>query len=401
VAQESAELLLEIGCEEIPATFMRDALALLKKSLLEQLSEARLSYGEAQTYGTPRRMIVHVMDVQTHQSPEERTVRGPAKRACFDADGRPAKALIGFARSQGVEPDAVQFTGTPGSEYAVVQVHDSGKPAAEVLSEIIPIVIRGMTFPKMLYWGEAQMRFARPLRWLLALLDEQVIPFEIEGIPSGNRTRGHRFLSPNEWEVYSAKEFFTRLREACVVYDPEERKRIIRKGTQELAQSTGAKAVMEDALLEENVFLTEYPRLLLGSFPEEFLNLPASLLATTMQKHEKFFPIIDSSGKLLPHFISVYNAGKEDSVREGNEWVLVARFNDAKFFYEEDIKQSLDALVPRLERILFQQKLGTLLMKTSRLGALGWRRRWIGKRHEPPGCSGPPTSAKPTSPARW
>lgn len=370
MAQESAELLLEIGCEEIPASFMRDALALLKTSLLEQLAEARLSHGEAETYGTPRRMIVYVPAVQAHQSPEERTVRGPAKRACFDAEGKPTQALTGFARSQGVEPDAVQFTGTPGSEYAFVQVHDSGKPAPDVLSEVIPAVIRSMTFPKMLHWGEARMRFARPIRWLLALFGNQVIPFELEGIVSSNRTRGHRFLSPGEWEVHSAKEFFTRLRESCVVYDPEERKRIIVEGVQQLAQTIDATPLMSDELVEENVFLTEYPRVLIGSFPEEFLNLPKSLLASTMQKHEKFFPVIDSSGRLLPHFISVYNAGKEDSVREGNEWVLVARFNDAKFFYEEDIKQSLDAFVPRLERILFQQKLGTLLMKTSRLGAL-------------------------------
>lgn len=370
MAQESAELLLEIGCEEIPASFMRDALLLLKTSLLEQLTEARLSYGEADTYGTPRRMIVHVLAVQTHQSPEERTVRGPAKRACFDAEGKPTQALMGFARSQGVEPDRVQFTGTPGSEYAIVQVHDLGRPALEVLSEAIPAVIRNMTFPKMLYWGEAQMRFARPLRWLLALLGGQVIPFEVAKIQSGNRTRGHRFLSPGELEVHSAKEFFTRLREACVVYDPEERKRIIAEGVHQLVQTIDAKALISDALVEENVFLTEYPRLLIGSFPYEFLDLPASLLTSTMQKHEKFFPVVDSAGRLLPHFISVYNAGKEAPVREGNEWVLVARFNDAKFFYDEDMKQSLDALVPRLERILFQQKLGTLLMKTSRLGSL-------------------------------
>ncbi|GIV06375.1 MAG: glycine--tRNA ligase beta subunit [Fimbriimonadales bacterium] len=367
---ERATLLLEIGCEEIPAAFMRGALEQLQERLSALLSELRLEHGSLRTLGTPRRLIALVADVARQQTPQERIVRGPAKRACFDAQGNPTQALIGFARSRGVEPHQVQFQETPQGEYAFVQEYDPGQPAVQALAEALPKMILSMTFPKMLRWGHRKMRFARPIRWIVAMLGREVIPFELEGIPSGSHSRGHRFLAPEPFAVESPERFLEQLRAAHVIADPEERARIIVDGATRLAHSIGAHAVIEPDLLDENAFLVEQPHLLLGGFPETFLRLPAPVLISAMKKHEKFFPVVDAEGALLPRFISVYNNGDPDKVREGNEWVLVARFNDAAFFFEEDRKQPLEAFVPALGRILYQQKLGTLLDKVHRLETL-------------------------------
>ena len=370
---QSATLLFEIGCEEMPAAFMRGALAQLRTLLAQALQESRLPFGTIATYGTPRRLIALVSEVATHQTPEERTVRGPAKRACFDAEGKPTPALLGFARSQGVDPNQVQFLETPQGEYAFVQKRDEGQPATVVLAERLPALIRQMSFPKTLRWGTHQLRFGRPIRWIVAMLGNTVIEFEIDGIPSGRYSRGHRFQAPQPFEVRSPEGFLQQLRAAHVMADPEERKAFIREEAIRLAREIDAQPLLSDDLLEENTFLVEYPHLLRGAFPETFLQLPAPVLISAMQKHERFFPLVNAEGKLLPGFISVYNNGNPDNVREGNEWVLVARFNDARFFFEEDLKQPLTAFVQGLERMLFQQKLGTLLHKTVRLQRLAER----------------------------
>lgn len=369
----SATLLFEIGCEEMPAAFMRGALEQLRALLEATLRESRLSFSSVSTYGTPRRLIALAHEVAIHQTPEERTIRGPAKRACFDAEGKPTQALLGFARSQGIAPEQVQFMETPQGEYAFVQVRDEGQPATTVLAERLPTLIRQMTFPKTLRWGTHSLRFGRPIRWIVAILGEQVIDFEIDGIRAGRHSRGHRFKAPQPFEVRSPDEFLQQLRAAHVMADPEERKAYIREEAIRLAREINAQPLLSDDLLEENTFLVEYPHLLRGAFPEAFLRLPAPVLISAMKKHEKFFPLVDSSGNLLPGFISVYNNGNPDHVREGNEWVLIARFNDASFFFEEDLKQPLEAFVQGLGRMLFQQKLGTLLDKTRRLQRLAER----------------------------
>ncbi len=368
-----ATLLFEIGCEEMPAAFMRGALEQLRTLLSETLTESRLPFSSIAVYGTPRRLIALAYEVALHQTPEERTVRGPAKRACFDAEGKPTQALLGFARSQGIAPEQVQFMQTPQGEYAFVQVRNEGQPAIEVLAQALPTLIRQMTFPKTLRWGTHQIRFGRPIRWIVAMLGETVIEFELDGIRSGRHSRGHRFRSPQPFEVRSPDTFLEQLRALHVMADPEERKAFIREHAILLAREIDAQPLLSDDLLEENTFLVEYPHLLRGSFPETFLRLPAPVLVSAMKKHEKFFPLVDAEGKLLPGFISVYNNGNPDYVREGNEWVLIARFNDASFFFEEDLKQPLEAFVQGLARILFQQKLGTLLDKTRRLQRLAER----------------------------
>ncbi|MDM7460549.1 MAG: glycine--tRNA ligase subunit beta [bacterium] len=370
---ERASLLLEIGCEEIPAAFMRDALAQLREKLGALLHESRLEFGTVHTLGTPRRLIAIADAVATQQTPQERVVRGPAKRACYDAQGNPTQALIGFAKARGVEIGAVQFVETPQGEYAFVQEYDAGKPAVEVLAEALPTQIASMTFPKMLRWGRHKMRFARPIRWIVAMLGDAVIEFEVEGIRAGRHSRGHRFMSPKPFQARSPEAFVEQLREARVLADPDERARMITDGAHRLAATLGARPVMEPDLLEENVHLVEYPHLLLGGFPEAFLRLPAPVLVSAMKKHQKFFPLVNAEGALLPHFISVYNNGDPDKVREGNEWVLMARFNDAAFFFDEDRKQPLEAFAPALSRILYQQKLGTMADKAHRLTRLAER----------------------------
>lgn len=364
---ERATLLLEIGCEEMPAAFLRGTLEQLQARLAEALDESRLEHGPIRTLGTPRRLIALAEAVALQQTPVERIVRGPAKRACFDAQGNPTQALMGFARSRGVAPDAVQFQQTEQGEYAYVREYDAGQPAVAVLADALPKLILSMTFPKMLRWGNRKMRFGRPIRWLVALLGQEVIPFELEDIPSGRESRGHRFKAPEPFTVESPEAFLEQLRRAHVIADPAERERIIVDGATRLAHNIGARPMLTPDLVEENVFLVEQPHLLLGGFPESFLRLPAPVLISAMKKHEKFFPVVDAAGTLLPHFISVYNNGDPDKVREGNEWVLVARFNDAAFFFEEDRKQPLEAFVPALGRMLYQQKLGTLLDKVGRL----------------------------------
>ncbi len=371
--KERATLLLEIGTEEMPAGFMRETLDQLAERITQTLNEARLEFGTVRTLGTPRRLIALVDSVAQRQTPEERTVRGPAKRACFDAQGNPTQALLGFARSRGVSVEQVQFVETPQGEYAQVREFDEGRPATQVLAEALPELIRSMTFAKTLRWGARQMRFGRPIRWIVALLGEEVIPFDIEGIRSDRYSRGHRFKAPQPFEVRSPEAFLDQLRSLHVLADPAERAEIIQREAHRLAESIGARPMIEPDLLEENVFLVEEPHLLRGSFPESFLRLPAPVLISAMKKHEKFFPLLNSEGALLPGFISVYNNGDPDKVREGNEWVLVARFNDAGFFYDEDLKQTLEAFVPSLGRILFQQKLGTLLDKVNRLKRLSER----------------------------
>jgi hypothetical protein len=271
---ERATLLLEIGCEEMPAAFMRGTLEQLQAKLAETLHENRLEHGVVRTLGTPRRLIALVEAVATQQTPEERVVRGPAKRACYDAQGNPTPALIGFARSRGVEPDAVQFQKTPQGEYAYVREYDAGQPAVEVLADALPKLILSMTFPKTLRWGSRKMRFGRPIRWIVAMLGQAVIPFELEGIPSGRHSRGHRFMSPEPFEVESPEAFLEQLRRAHVIADLAERERIIIDGATRLAHTIGAHAVLEPDLVEENVFLVEQPHLLLGASPNRFCGCP-------------------------------------------------------------------------------------------------------------------------------
>lgn len=364
-----ADLLLEIGTEELPASVVENALEQLQSAVTQRLQDARIAFGQAETFGTPRRLILLVHDVAPSQTDVVREVRGPAANVAFDAQGNPTPAAHGFARKQGVDVKDLEVLHTPQGDYVMAKVFERGKPTVEVAASVFPEAIRSMTFPKMMRWGNRNLRFCRPIRWILALYDGEIVPFELDGICSGNRSRGHRFLAPEEFEVRSPADLLHQLDERYVLYDHRRRREAIREQANRLAEQAGGHILWDDALLDEVTHLVEYPTALLGHFDPTFLNLPEPILITAMKKHQRFFAVVDEQGKLLPYFVAVRNGDDRhlDMVRDGNERVLTARFNDAHFFYERDRQQPLEAFVGDLRRIVFQEKLGTMADKTARL----------------------------------
>lgn len=358
-----AELLFELGCEELPATFVRRAVAQLEAEIVRRLDEAGIAHGESDTKGTPRRLIVAIDDVVDRQPDRSQEVRGPALKSAYTADGQPSPALLGFCRGQGVDPAQVR----PEGDYVFATKLIPGRPTAEVLAEIFPETVRSLTFDKSMRWGTSRMRFARPIRWFVALFAGAVVPFSVEGVASGNESRGHRFYAPANFAVDSYETLVSGLRERFVEPCAVRREAMIRQGA--LACATGSPE-LTDSLVDENVFLTEWPMPLEGQFPPEFMSLPEPVLITAMAKHERFFPVRGEDGHLVNRFVSVRNAGEEDAVRAGNQWVLNARFNDARFFYQEDARRTMDDFLAATERMLFQDKLGTVRQRADRLSQL-------------------------------
>jgi len=357
------ELLLEVGCEELPASFVRRAFEELQANILTRLQEAGISHGAATSMGTPRRLIVQVLDIIERQPDVQKDQRGPALSAAFDANGQATKALEGFCRSQGVSLENVRKEG----DYVWITKTVVGKPTIEVLSELLPESIRAITFDKGMRWGSHRLRFPRPIRWILASFGGALIPFEVDGLASSLQSRGHRIYFPEPFEAKSLPELIEGLRKRQVEPDPVRRADAIR--SQSVSVATG-KPEMTAELVDENVFLTEWPQATQGEFREEFLELPAPVLVTAMAKHEKFFPVRSEEGRITNRFVSIRNGGVEDIVREGNEWVLNARFNDAKFFFDEDQKHSLEYFLEKTKGIIFQDKLGTVHQRAYRLAEL-------------------------------
>lgn len=358
-----AELLFELGCEELPASFVRRAYEQLEAEIAGALRLAGIDIGLTRSIGTPRRLIVQVQDVAPLQPDVRREQRGPALKAAYDASGAPSPALLGFCKSQGIEPDQLRKD----DQYVYADKVIPGKPTAELLVEILPAAVRALNFDKSMRWGSTRMRFARPIRWLLACYDGEIVPFEIEGIASGATSRGHRFNYPEPFEARTLPSLLSQLRLRDVEPDPAEREKLIRDGAAAVASGIPE---LTDALVDENVFLTEWPTALEGQFREEFLQLPDPVLITAMAKHERFFPIRQPNGRLTNRFVSIRNGGVDGVVREGNEWVLNARFNDAKFFYDEDRKHTLESFLDATSRMTFQEKLGTVRQRADRLSQL-------------------------------
>jgi glycyl-tRNA synthetase beta chain len=363
------DLILEVGTEEMPAGAIENALAQLKTSVEKGLEEARLSASAVEVCGTPRRLIVKASGVPAQQADQQREVKGPAKSAAYDASGNPTGAAIGFAKKQGIDVQALEIVSTLQGDYVLARVNDIGKPATEVLGPLLAEAVKGLYFPKMMRWGTGAIRFVRPVRWVLCLLDTDVVPMEFGGVESGRRSRGHRFLAPSEFEVWQAGELLEKLRSASVLTDPEERRDNIRQQANELAKDAGGSIPWDEGLLDENTWLVEYPTALLGSFAEEYLSLPRPVLVTAMKKHQRFFPVEGPDGALLPNFIAIRNGGDAhlDIVRDGDERVLTARFSDASYFYKQDQNISLDDMATQLGRLIFQEKLGTIAQKRERL----------------------------------
>lgn len=357
------ELLFELGCEELPATFVRRAYEQLTREIAERLDEAGVHHGEPIAMGTPRRLIVSIPDVAPQQPDRETAQRGPALKAAFDAGGQPTPALTGFCRGQGIEPSQVRVDG----DYVWADRVVSGRPTLELLADILPDAVRALTFDKSMRWGSGRLRFARPIRWMLAAFDGRLVDFEIESVRSGLLSRGHRFNHPEPFEAKSLSALLAGLREREVEPDAGVRESRIVEGAKRLS---GGRADLSRALIEENVFLTEWPNALMGHFREDFLTLPEPVLVMAMAKHERMFPVRDEQGRITNAFVWIRNSGDEDVVREGNAWVLNARFNDAKFFFDEDSKVTMEEFLERTSRIVYQEKLGTVRQRAERLATL-------------------------------
>lgn len=361
------ELLLELGCEELPATFVQKAYEDLQRAIEEGLDEAGLSFASNRPpIGTPRRLIVSIDDIPLNQPDSIKESRGPSLAGAFDAEGKPTKALEGFCRGQGIDPADAETR--DGYMWAVKKV--PGRPTPEVLAEVLPRAIRSLSFEKTMRWGSGRMRFARPIRWILAAFDGKPLHFDVEGVRSDTLSRGHRFYAPETFVATTYEELLDGLVTRKVEPNPKEREVTIREVAIRIASGD---VEMPETLVAENVFLTEWPTPIEGTFPESFLELPEPVLVTAMAKHEKMFPV-RRGGKLINKFIFVRNAGEDMTVRSGAEWVLRARFNDAKFFYDEDRKFTIEEFLERTSKIVFQEKLGTVRARADRLAALA---EWI------------------------
>jgi glycyl-tRNA synthetase beta chain len=299
------ELLLEIGTEEIPAAFLPKALADMEAIIGKALSEERIPFGTVETMGTPRRLVLAVSDVAETQEDEIQEKLGPAKRVAFDDRGQPTKAALGFARGQGLEMSELGTVTTDKGEYLVARKKISGKPAKEILSALLPRFIASIPFRKSMRWMNLEMRFARPVHWILALFGGEVVPFRMENVESGNRSRGHRFMAPEPFEVKDLEDYLNKTRERFVIVKPGERRALLMAGAQKEAAAVSGTVLRNDDLLEEVTFLVEYPSALCGTFEEEYLKLPREVLVTTMTKHQKYFPVVNGRGELLPHFITI------------------------------------------------------------------------------------------------
>jgi len=372
------DLLLEIGTEEIPARFIPRALEDLAASARASLEARRLTHGEVSTFGTPRRLVLAVRGIVAQQPDLASEVTGPPARAAYGPDGVLTKAGAGFAKGQGVDPKDLYVKATPKGEYLAAIRREAGRPAAAILREELPGWILGLRFQKSMRWGDGDLRFVRPLHWVLALFGGEVLEFDLDGLKSGHRSRGHRFLAPGEFEVRDLADYLVKIRAAMVIVDPSERRDSIRRQVEEAGRATGGAAVVDVELLEHVTNLVEWPVAVCGGFEPEFLAVPAEVLVTAMRSHQKYFTVVDAAGKLLPWFITISNMQSADmgQIRAGNERVLRARLSDARFFWEEDLKIPLRGRVAGLGSVVYQEKLGTYLEKVERVKELA---RWLAR----------------------
>lgn len=363
------DLLFEIGAEEIPAGFMPNILGQLKQLAETKLNDAHLPFESIATYGTPRRLALIVKGLADTSAEISERHKGPSASIAYDADGNATKAAIGFARGKGLDvADLVVEDG-----YIYAETKTAGVPAKDIVSEMLPQLITGLNFPKSMHWGNLDAKFVRPVRWLVALLDEEVIPVEFATVKSGNVTRGHRFLGADEITIKNAASYIDTLKENFVMVDQDARRELISKQLHDIAASKNASIVWDDDLLEEINYLVEWPTALCGGFEESYLALPDASIITPMKDHQRYFPLVDQDGKLLPMFLTVRNGSDHsiEVVQAGNERVLRARLDDAKFFFNEDRKKPLIDRQDGLTKIVFQEGLGNLADKTERLLKLG------------------------------
>lgn len=364
----SKDLLLEIGTEEVPAHVMPGILAELKEKAAKAFNDKRIAFENIRTLGTPRRTALIVTGLAEKQADISTENRGPAVNIAFDADGNPTKAAQGFARGQGIlASELVQKDG-----YVYAMVHKEGEPAEKLLANILPELICSLSFPNNMRWADLDFKYIRPIRWIVALYDKDVIDFTVAEVKSGRVSRGHRFLSKGDFEISDASSYEQACEDNFVIVDQDKRKKIISEQIAEVAKKNGGVAEITADLLEEVVYLVEYPTALCGRFEEKYLNLPPETVITPMRDHQRYFPVKTAEGELLPLFITVRNGGSEhlEIVQHGNERVLRARLADAKFFFDEDRKKTLEEHREKLKTVVFQQGLGSMYEKSERIEAL-------------------------------
>ncbi|MET3543661.1 glycyl-tRNA synthetase beta chain [Paenibacillus favisporus] len=364
----SKDLLFEIGLEEVPARFLRAAMEQLEERMVKWLEQSRIAYGEVHSYATPRRLAVLVKSVAEKQEDVQEEVKGPSRKIALDENGNWSKAALGFARGQGVDPEQFTFKELNGVEYIYVTKSSNGVETSALLSEALLGILSSMTFPKHMRWGSYEYKFIRPIRWITALFGTDVIDLEVTGVKSGNVTRGHRFLG-TEAVVPEAGAYQEVLRGQHVIVDVKEREGMILEQIESLAAEKNWTIAVKEDLLEEVLFLVETPTVLFGTFDPSFLNIPQEVLITSMREHQRYFPVLDGQGQLLPFFVTVRNGDKRslDVIAKGNEKVLRARLSDAKFFYEEDQKLEIKDALSKLESIVFHEEIGTVGDKVRRI----------------------------------
>ncbi len=366
------KFLLEIGTEEIPARFIDNTLDQLKDEFQKLFNDERISYDSIKTYATPRRLVVLVSDIIEKQEDLEELVKGPSKAIAYDKEGNATKALEGFARGQGVEVKDIVIKEYNGEDYVYAHKVLKGKESKIVIKDNLSQIIKSIGFPKSMVWGGKDLKFARPIRWIVSLFNNEVVEFSLEGINSSNITKGHRFLGSSSISINSIDNYFSILEDNYVIVDQNKRKEIIKNGCDKLAKEKGGYIVEDTELLHELTYIVEYPTPLIGRIKEEFLILPKEVITTPMKEHQRYYPVVNEEGNLLPYFIAVRNGNEEylDIVTKGNEKVIDARLEDAKFFYNEDTENELEEYVDSLNNIVFQEKLGTIYEKTNRIISL-------------------------------
>lgn len=366
------DLLFEIGTEELPWGAVQDGRVQLRENASAIFARERLEYESMEIYSTPRRLALFVRGLSEKQKDEIKAIKGPSKDAAFDEEGRPTRAAEGFARSRGVRVEDLEVRSTEKGEFVFAVIKEGGCPTQEILPQLLEEIMHSFNFRKSMRWGTREFRFARPVRWLVALYGEQVLDFEFEGIRAGNVTMGRRFIGPSRVTITRPEEYLKSLREIGILADQEERKRAVREGMERVASGAGLVPVPVPETFDEVVDLVEAPCVVLGEFDGKYLQLPREVLFTAMQEHQRYFPTLTQEGQVAPAFIFVHNADPSfnDVIRKGNERVLKARLEDASFFFQEDKKRKLEERLEDLKHVVWQAKLGTLYEKSLRLSRL-------------------------------
>src|SRR3972149_4591799 len=363
------ELLLEIGTEEIPSVYLNPAIGKIEELTKKLFAENRVSHGQIKVFGSPRRLILFVENLSDRQERITSKVIGPPKRVSFNEKGLPTQAAVGFAKNQGIRVEDLNVEKTEKGEYLCAVKEEKGEATKKILPDILPKLIFSIPFPKHMRWGDGNVKFVRPVHWILCLYNGDVVKFEFDSVKSGNKSFGHRFLSPKTFTVKDFASYGKKTKENCIIFNQEDRKETILKEANKLAKKAGGSLYEDANLLEAVTHLVEYPCPILGEFGKEYLELPKEVLISVMKKHQRYFSIVNSNGSLLPNFIAISNNKVKNPavMKAGYERVLKARFSDARFFYEEDKKKPLKEYIEKLKSVVFQEKLGTYYEKVERI----------------------------------